>query len=65
MMINKNTIASNGQSLTIEDIRRIAGQQAHVEPSSRTDFIERINECSLFIDTLLKEQGSVYDVTTS
>ncbi|MFA6162714.1 MAG: hypothetical protein WC685_04700 [Methylobacter sp.] len=65
MMINKNTIASNGQSLTIEDIRQIAGQQAHVEPSSQTDFIERIKECSLFIDTLLKEQGSVYDVTTS
>ncbi len=65
MMNNKNTIASNGQSLTLGNIRRIAGQQAHVELSTQTDFIERFNECSLFIDTLLKEQGSVYGVTTS
>lgn len=65
MMNNKNTIASNGQSLNIEDIRRIAGQQARVKPGSQTDFIKRINECSLFIDTLLEEHGSVYGVTTS
>jgi hypothetical protein len=44
MMNNKNTIASNGESLTIEDIRRKAKQQAHVEPGSQTDFIGRINK---------------------
>jgi histidine ammonia-lyase len=65
MMNSKNTAVFNGQPLTIEDICRIAGQQAHSELSSQTDFIKRINEGALFIDALSKEQGSVYGVTIS
>jgi histidine ammonia-lyase len=63
-MINKNTIVFNGQPLAIEDICLIAGQQAHIELSTQADFIKRIDKGALFIDTLLKEQGFVYGVTT-
>jgi histidine ammonia-lyase len=63
MMNSKNTLAFNSQPLSIEDICRIAGQQAHGELSSQTDFIKRINDGALFIDALSKEQGSVYGVT--
>jgi histidine ammonia-lyase len=61
---NDITIVFNGQPLTIEDICLIAGQQAHVELSTQTDFITHIDKGALFIDTLLKEQGFVYGVTT-
>ena len=61
---NDITIVFNGQPITIEDICLIAGQQAHVELSTQTDFITRIDKGALFIDTLLKEQGFVYGVTT-
>jgi histidine ammonia-lyase len=54
-MNNKNTIVFNGQPLTIEDICRIAGQQAHVELSTQADFIKRIDKGALFIDALLKD----------
>jgi histidine ammonia-lyase len=64
MMNNKNTVVFNGQPLTIEDICRIAGQQAQVELSTQADFIKRIDKGALFIDSLLKEQGFVYGVTT-
>ena len=64
MMNNNNTIIFNGQTLTIEDICRIAGQQAQVELSTQADFIKRIDNGALFIDSLLKEQGFVYGVTT-
>jgi histidine ammonia-lyase len=64
MMNNKNTIVFNGDPLTIEDICQIAGQQAYVELSTQPDFIKRIDKGALFIDSLLKEQGFVYGVTT-
>jgi histidine ammonia-lyase len=63
-MTNKNTIVFNGQPLAIEDICQIASQQAQVELSTQADFIQRIEKGALFIDTLLKEQGFVYGVTT-
>jgi histidine ammonia-lyase len=63
-MNNKKPIVFNGQPLTIEDICQIAGQQAFVELSTQADFIQRIDKGALFIDTLLKEQGFVYGVTT-
>jgi histidine ammonia-lyase len=63
-MNNNNTVIFNGQSLTIEDICQIASQQAQVELSTQADFIKRIDKGALFIDTLLKEQGFVYGVTT-
>ncbi|MGZ8908318.1 MAG: aromatic amino acid lyase, partial [Methylobacter sp.] len=63
-MNNNNTIVFNGQPLTIEDICLIAGQQAHVELSTQADFVKRIDKGALFVDTLLKEQGFVYGVTT-
>jgi hypothetical protein len=37
MMNNKNITIFHSQPLTIEDIRRIAGQQAHVELSIQAD----------------------------
>lgn len=61
---NDITIVFNGQPLTIEDICQIARQQARVELSTQADFISRIDKGALFIDTLLKEQGFVYGVTT-
>jgi histidine ammonia-lyase len=64
MMNNKNTVVFNGNFLTIEDICDIARQQAGVELSTQTDFIKRIDKGALFIDSLLKEQGFVYGVTT-
>ncbi len=64
MMNSKNTVVFNGQPLTIEDICRIAGKQATVELSTQADFIKRIDKGALFIDSLLKEQGFVYGVTT-
>ncbi|NOU22367.1 MAG: aromatic amino acid lyase [Methyloglobulus sp.] len=63
-MNNDITIVFNGQPLTIEDICQIARQQARVELSTQADFITRIDKGALFIDTLLKEQGFVYGVTT-
>lgn len=63
-MKSKNTIVFDGQPLTIEDICQIASQQAQVELGTQADFIKRIDKGALFIDTLLKEQGYVYGVTT-
>ena len=63
--MNKNpTIIFNGLALTIEDICKIATQQAQAELSAQADFVERIDKGAVFIDTLLKEQGYVYGVTT-
>jgi histidine ammonia-lyase len=57
-------IIFNGEPLTIEAICALAHQQAHVELSQQPDFITRIDKGALFIDTLLKEEGFVYGVTT-
>ena len=62
MMVNK--IVFDGQPLTIEDICLIARQQAHIELSQQAEFVTRIDKGALFIDTLLREEGFVYGVTT-
>jgi len=63
-MSDKKTVVFDGQPLTIEDICRIAHQHAQVELSPQPEFVERIDKGARFIDTLLKEQGFVYGVTT-
>jgi len=63
-MSDKKTVVFDGQPLTIEDICRIAHQHAQVELSPKPEFVERIDKGARFIDTLLKEQGFVYGVTT-
>jgi len=63
-MSDKKTVVFDGQPLTIEDICRIAHQHAQVDLSPQPEFIERIDKGARFIDTLLKEQGFVYGVTT-
>lgn len=57
-------IIFNGQELTIEDICLIASRRAALELSTDKEFIGRIDKGAAFIDTLLKEQGFVYGVTT-
>jgi histidine ammonia-lyase len=51
MMNSNNTLAFNGQPLTIEGICRIAGQRAHAKQSTQTDFLKRILKGAFFIDT--------------
>ncbi|MDD5322877.1 MAG: aromatic amino acid ammonia-lyase [Methylococcales bacterium] len=62
MMVNK--VVFDGQPLTIEDICLIARQQADIELSQQAEFVTRIDKGALFIDTLLREEGFVYGVTT-
>ena len=59
-----NRVVFDGQPLTIEDICLIARQQALIELSQQTEFVTRIDKGALFIDTLLREEGFVYGVTT-
>ena len=59
-----NKVVFDGQPLTIEDICLIARQQAHIELSQQAEFVTRIDKGALFIDTLLREEGFVYGVTT-
>ena len=63
-MNKKSTIIFNGQALTIEDICNLATLQVQAELSTQANFVQRIDKGALFIDTLLKEQGYVYGVTT-
>ena len=62
MMFNK--VVFDGQLLTIEDICLIARQKADIELSQQDEFVTRIDKGALFIDTLLREEGFVYGVTT-
>jgi len=54
----------DGQWLTIEQVCAIAEQTESVQLSDQTAFVKRINKGAEFIDTLLKEEGCVYGVTT-
>ncbi|MDI1293955.1 MAG: aromatic amino acid ammonia-lyase [Methylobacter sp.] len=63
-MNTKNTVVFDGQAVTIEDICKIANQYAQIELSRQPDFIERIDKGARFIDSLLKQEGFVYGVTT-
>ncbi len=60
----KASVVFDGQPLTIEDICRIANRQAQVELSRKPEFVARIDKGAMFVDTLLKEEGFVYGVTT-
>ena len=62
MMFNK--VVFDGQLLTIEYICLIARQKADIELSQQDEFVTRIDKGALFIDTLLREEGFVYGVTT-
>ncbi|MCX7102741.1 MAG: aromatic amino acid ammonia-lyase, partial [Methylobacter sp.] len=63
-MSKKNIVLFDGQPLTIEAICQIARQQHFAVLSCKPDFVERIDKGARFIDTLLKEEGFVYGVTT-
>lgn len=54
----------DGSALTIEDIVRVAQQQAMPVLGENADFIARIDKGAAFVDTLLKEEGCIYGVTT-
>ena len=58
------TIVFDGRPLRIEDIGLISVRQAKAELSREPAFIERIDKGARFIETLLREQGFVYGVTT-
>lgn len=58
------TIVFDGRPLRIEDIGLISARQAKAELSREPAFIERIDKGARFIETLLREQGFVYGVTT-
>jgi len=60
----KESIVFDGQPLSIEDICLLARQQSKPVLSQDPDFVSRIDKGARFVDTLLKEQGFVYGVTT-
>jgi histidine ammonia-lyase len=60
----ERTVTFDGRRLSIEAVCRIAGQEASVSLSETPAFVERINKGAQFIETLLREEGFVYGVTT-
>lgn len=64
MTICKKTVTVDGTGLTIEDICRLAEGSARVQLSDTRAFVERIDKGAQFIETLLREEGFVYGVTT-
>ena len=64
LMINNQVIIGKGTALTIEDVYAISQQSATLLVNDDSDYIDSINKGAEFIDTLLKEQGCVYGVTT-
>ena len=64
LKIMMNKVVFDGQPITIEDICLIARQQALIELSQQAGFVTGIDKGALFIDTLLREEGFVYGVTT-
>ncbi|MCK5190222.1 MAG: aromatic amino acid lyase, partial [Methylococcales bacterium] len=62
--MSKQTVVIGGQALTIEDICAIAEQTQKLQLSDESGFVARINKGAEFIETLLKEEGCVYGVTT-
>ena len=59
-----STTVFSGQFRTIEDIVAVAQQQSHAVLSDDSAFRLRINKGASFLDTLLKEEGLIYGVTT-
>jgi histidine ammonia-lyase len=64
MLENHTTISFGASSLTIEDIVAIASDNKKVDLSSDKHFVEKIDAGVAFLDTLLKEDGVIYGVTT-
>jgi histidine ammonia-lyase len=60
----ERTVTFDGSRLSIEAVCRIAGQEASVSLSETPAFVKRINKGAQFIETLLREEGFVYGVTT-
>jgi len=63
-LVSKNTIKFGETRLSIEDIVAIAKQEVDVEISKSADFSHKIDTAINFLDTLLKEDGVIYGVTT-
>jgi len=64
-MFEQTAAISFGASfLTIEDIVAIANEKTKVTLSGDSNFTQKIDEGVKFLDTLLKEDGVIYGVTT-
>ncbi len=60
----QNTQLFGQQRLSIENIVDIAHNQTQVQISGCSEFSSKINSALSFLDTLLKEDGVIYGVTT-
>ncbi|XQW84899.1 HAL/PAL/TAL family ammonia-lyase [Thalassotalea piscium] len=59
-----NSIIFGKQSLSIEDVIAIANKKVSVALTDDGHFVEKIDSALKFLDTLLKEDGVIYGVTT-
>lgn len=62
--MTEQTVIVDGNRLTIEDICHIAKQVKTLQISDAAVFRDRINQGAEFVNTLLREQGFVYGITT-
>ena len=62
--MSSNSIHFGETYLQIEDIVGIAKQEINVEISQSAEFCHKIDSALQFLDTLLKEDGVIYGVTT-
>ncbi|MBU2568889.1 MAG: aromatic amino acid ammonia-lyase [Gammaproteobacteria bacterium] len=62
--MTKRIVIVDGQDLTIEDIVAVADRSHRLELSDAPAFVARIDKGAEFIETLLREEGFVYGVTT-
>ena len=63
-MTEQNIQLFGNQRLSIEDIVRVAFNETQVQLNSCETFSGKINSALRFLDTLLKEDGVIYGVTT-
>ncbi|MBB1339667.1 histidine ammonia-lyase [Pseudoalteromonas sp. SR44-2] len=63
-MTEQNIQLFGNQRLSIEDIVRVAFNETQVQLNSCETFSVKINSALHFLDTLLKEDGVIYGVTT-
>ncbi|NMP81900.1 aromatic amino acid lyase [Pseudoalteromonas arctica] len=63
-MTEQNIQLFGNQRLSIEDIVRVAFNETQVQLNSCENFSVKINSALRFLDTLLKEDGVIYGVTT-
>ena len=63
-MTEQNIQLFGNQRLSIEDIVRVAFNETQVQLNSCEIFSVKINSALRFLDTLLKEDGVIYGVTT-